>query len=181
MKKLFLSLIFFTALLIVGCQENSITNPVPDSADINKSDASTASGFIKLQNSLQSPYQVFNSYFDISGVINYSIEVHQLDPIPPNSQELISLQLSIDAELTNVCTVCSPLSNETPAGTISGEINDVINFSDDTQHAVTKTFAIDKRTDGMTLKVSFLVTTSSVTVDYMKLELPDSKADVSTL
>lgn len=180
MKKLFLSLIVFAALLIVGCQENSITNPVPNSAEVNKDDASTTSGFIKLQNSLQSPYQVFNSYFVINGVIDYSIEVHQLDPIPPNSQELISFQLSINAELSNVCTVCSPLSNETPAGTISGELNDVINFSDDTQHTVTKTFAIDKRDDGMTLKVSFLVTTSGITVDQMRLDLPVSKADVST-
>lgn len=181
MKKLFFSLVVFSVLLLVGCQENSITDPNQNSTDVNKNGDSSPAGVLKLQRNLQSPYRVFNSYFVISGAIDYQLDIQYLDPIPPNSQQIISLQLSIDAKLTNVCTVCSPLSNETSAGIISGELSDVINISDDGQHTVSKTFAIRDREDGMVLKCSFFVTTNSVTVDRMWLELPEGIADNSSL
>lgn len=181
MKKLFFSLVVFSVLLIVGCQENSITDPVQNSTDVNKSDATTTAGYFKLQGSLENPYRVFNSYFVINGIADFQVTVQQLDPIPPNRQQIISLQLSIDAELSSICTTCSPPSNETSAGVISAEISDVLNITDDSQKSLTKSFAIDKRDDGMFLKCTFLVSTSGVTLDKMWLELPPTTSTDSSL
>ena len=171
MKKLLFLSVVFSALLIIGCQENSIVSP--NSGPANKTANSPTSGTIKLNASLDNPHRVFNSYFSIDGEISYEIRVVDRDPIPPNSQEVITLNLNVDAELNSLCTVCSPLANQTFAGVVSAETNDVFNDTDDGGFRITKTFQIQKRDDTMILNCSFIVTANEITLDAVWLELND--------
>ena len=176
MKKLLFSLVFVLALLIIGCQENSITNPADNPAGSNKNSGTTVSNSIELSQRLDNPYPVFNSYIDLQGVVSYQMTVYQLDPIPPNAQESIALQLYIDANLTDICTVCEPLVNNTSAGVISDQTSDVLQVIEGQAYILVKTFAIQDRDDNMVLKVKFLVNPGEVTVDAIWLELDDSIA-----
>ncbi len=177
MKKLLFLSVVFSALLIIGCQENSIVDP--NAGPANKTANSPTSGTIQLKASLDNPYPVFNSYFSIDGEVSYEINVVDRDPIPPNSQQVITLKLNVDAELNSICTVCSPLQNQTPAGLVSAETDDVFNETDDGGFRITKTFQIQKRDDGMLLKCSFFVTANEIILDAVWLELNDQ--DVAVL
>ncbi len=171
MKKLLFSLVVFSVLLIVGCQENSITDPNPTQVSTIKNSGSTISGTIQLQGSLDNPYPVFNSYLTIDGTVDYQLTVNYLDPIPPNPQEIISVQLNVNAELTNICTVCMPPVSESFAGAISSVTSDNIYTSNDGVQTITKTFPVLKRDDSMVLRCTFLVNTNEVTLEAMWLEL----------
>ncbi len=172
MKKLLFSLVVFSALLIIGCQENSIVAPV-DTGNVNKDTESPLSGTITLQGNLDNPYPVFNSYFIIDGEINYRITFNDLDPIPPNLQQTMTLQLDVYAELTDYCTVCMPQINQTIAGVISTQTSDVLNGSSPGVYNFTRSFQIQKNEGGMVLVCSFQVTSESVTLEAMWLEQID--------
>ncbi len=173
MKKSLFSLVVFSVLLVVGCRENSITDPIPASADINKTSDSPVMGTIQLQGRLENPYPVFNSFFVIDGEINYQITSLNLDPIPPNNQQVITVQLSAYAELNSVCTVCMSPEAETFAGVISAETSDVINFTDDSNHSFSKTFKVQKNANDMILICSFFISPEGITLNGMRLELID--------
>ena len=173
MKQLLFSLVVFSILLIAGCQENSITDPNPASVDINKTSDSPVSGTIQLQGSLDNPNQVFNSFLVIDGEINYQITKVDLDPIPPNTQEIISVRLSTYAELNSICTVCMPPEDEILAGVISAETIDVINITEDSRYTITKAFTVQKNDNDMVFICSLLVTPEGITLDAMRLELID--------
>ena len=171
MKKLLFLSVVFSALLIIGCQENSIVDP--NSGPVNKTSYSPTSGTIQLKASLDNPYPVFNSYFSIDGVVTYEINIVERDPIPPNSQQVITLNLNVDAELNSICTVCLPPESQTPAGLVSAETNDVFNETDDGGYRITKTFRIEKRDDSMILNCSFFVTANEIVLDSLWLNLSD--------
>jgi hypothetical protein len=171
MKKLLLSLVVFSGLLMVGCEENSITDPNPAQVNTGKNSGSEISGTIQLQATLDNPYPVFNSYIMIDGTVDYQLTINYLDPIPPNPQEIISVQLEVNAELTNICTVCMPPVSETYAGAISSVTRDNLYTTSDGLQSITKSFPILKRDDGMVLKCTFLINTTSITLEAMRLEL----------
>ena len=83
MKQLLFSLVVFSILFVIGCQENSITDPV--SAESIKKDQTTVdpftSGVIPLEGVLVVPGG-FQSYYDIQGQINYTHELVLLSPGP---------------------------------------------------------------------------------------------------
>lgn len=179
MKKLLFSLAVFSAILIVGCQENSIVDP--NAVPVNKTSDSPTYGTIQLNASLDNPYRVFNSYFEVDGQISYQIRIHDVDPVPPSPQQVITLDLDVNADLSSICTVCEPPVNQLPAGIISTETNDVLNTSGDSRFSITKTFRVQKRNDTMVLKCTFFVTANDITLDAVWLELEDqSLAGVGT-
>ena len=173
MIKLLFSCVLVLALLIIGCQENSITNPVDNPAGSNKNSSSTVSGSIELLQRLDTPYPVFNAYFDLQGVISYQMTLYPLDPNPSLPQISVVLDLSIDANLTSICTVCAPLVNNTPAGVVSDQTSDALQLNESGYDILVKTFTIQKREDSMVLKVRFYVYTGEVTIDAIWLELSD--------
>ncbi len=174
MKKLLSSLFFFSVLLIVGCQENSIVEP--NAVPANKTTDTPISGTIQLQTNLDNPYRVFNSYFEVDGQISYEIRIHSVDPVPPNPQQVISLRLNVDADLSNICTVCLPPENQLPAGIISAVTNDVLNTPGDSYSLITKTFRVQKRDDSLVLKCTFFVTANEITLNAAWLELNDQSS-----
>ena len=68
MKNLLLTIAVFSALLLIGCQENPMTDPVAfNKMDENQDSDPTRTGTIALEGLLQDPYPVMNSYFIING------------------------------------------------------------------------------------------------------------------
>ena len=179
MKKLFLTLVTFSILFVIGCQENSITDPVTVEPTNKVQPDQSHQGTITLERMLRDPYPVMNSYFVINGAIEYEHRLVYLDPIPPNPQYVVSLNFSVTADFTYFCTVCSPPTEETSAGSISNESNDEIFISvwEDEIFLLEKSFPIQGREDGMVLKCTFHVTTIGVGLEEMWLELPDGNSN----
>ena len=119
MKNLFLTAVVFSVLFIIGCKENSITDPI-STESITKSQTTVTNitnGLIPLEGLLVLPGG-FQTYFTIEGQINYSQELVPLDPAPPAPQFYIALNLSVRAALTdeaqNKFSISSESSNFTP-------------------------------------------------------------------
>jgi len=180
MKKLFLTLVTFSILFVIGCQENSITDPVTvePTNKVQQTDPSHQ-GTITLERMLRDPYPVMNSYFIINGVIEYEHKMVYLDPIPPNPQYVVSLNLSVTAAFKYFCTVCDPQASDFSAGTISNKSNDEISISiwEDEIFLLEKSFPIQGREDGMVLVCKFFVTANGIGLDEMWLVLPESHSN----
>ncbi len=177
MKKLFLTLVTFSILFVVGCQENSITDPLTVEPTNKVQSNPSHQGTITLERMLTDPYPVMNSYFIINGAIEYEHTLVTREPVPPETY--VSLNLSISAELTYLCTVCGENHEDTVVGTISNESHDEIFISmwEDEIFSLEKSFPIQGREDGMVLKCTFHVTTIGVGLDEMWLELPEGNSN----
>lgn len=171
MKNLLLTLVTFSVLLLIGCQDNSITDPIQDSG-LQKNDGSNVnSGTIILEGLLNDPHPVMNSFYIINGEIQYQLALEVTEPVP--SQDIVSLDLSVSANFTYLCTVCEPQSDIVSVGTVLISTNDSFYVSEEGIYMLEKTFQIQGRDDGMVLKCSFLVTTEGVGLNEMWLELND--------
>jgi len=158
MKKTIFSIVVSVVLLFIGCQENSITDPVPTDP-LNKTQnqgTTTTSGYFPLEGILISPTNVFNSYFSIEGGINYVHEKVFLDPIPPAPQYYISLKFTVEAVLSD------PVSTGHNSWNISSESEDYVYVSEEGMLVFEKTFPVQGREDGLALVCRFLVTADGV-------------------
>jgi len=162
MKNLLLTLVTFSVLLLIGCQENSIVDPIQDTELQKTDDPTVTTGTMILEGLLNDPHPVMNSFYIISGEIQYQHTLQILDPIPPNPQYMVSLDLSVSANFTYLCTVCEPQTDNATVGTLLISTNDNFYVSEDGIYMLEKTFPIQGREDGMVLKCSFLVTTDGI-------------------
>ena len=166
MKNLFISLVAVSVLLVIGCQENSITDPVSNkSVNKDQSPGPYQHGFITLEGTLSDPYPIGNSFYIISGQIEYE---HRLV-----SQNYVSLQLLTNANLQYLCTVCSPSEDDVHGEFISTDSEDYL-FIAGSFTVLEKSFTIQGREDGMNLKCRFLVTSGGIELNAMWLALPDN-------
>ena len=169
MKKLLFSLVVFSVLFIIGCQENSITDPV--STETIKKDQTTVdpftSGVIPLEGVLVVPGG-FQSYYDIRGQINYTHESVLLEPIPPRYH--IDLNLSVRANLTDE-------GNNTFQ--ISSTSEDNMYILQNGRYLLEISFPVIGRNDGLTLVCSFIVTTGGVSLNAMWLAVQDDSVVVA--
>ena len=171
MKNLLLTLVAFSVLLLIGCQENSITDPTQD-IELQKDDGPNVNrGTIILEDVLNNPYPVMNSFYKITGEVQYLETLQLFDPIPPIPQYMAFLQISISADLIELCTTCSPPVTDPIAGYIVSEFSDEILINSDDAYLLQKSFAIEGREDGMVLRADFSVTTNGVELNDMWLEL----------
>jgi hypothetical protein len=177
MKKLLFSFVIFSVLLIIGCQENSITDPLQVSGDVTKAADSPLEGTIQMQGMLSSPYHLVDTYILISGEVDYQLTTHYLDKTLPYNQTVTTLKLSVKAELTNYYGVRVPPVNQAFAGTISEETIDAINLDTDALHTVIKSYKVQKRDDEMVLNCRFAVNSTGVKLEAMWLELGDGSSD----
>ena len=175
MKNLIISLVTFLILFAIGCQENSVTDPTPIEP-VNKLQKDIPeeyhSGDIILNSVLKDPYPVINSFYRITGQIEYHFSRIYFDPKLQSNQRFIALHLEVNADLQNVCTVCPPNDVDELSGFIS-EISDLIlPVGGSTVSVLDKSFTINGRTDRMTLNVKFSVSKDRVEVTAMWLALP---------
>jgi hypothetical protein len=100
MKNLLLTFVTFSVLLLIGCQENSIVDPIQDNQLQKTNNPTITSGTIPLGDLLVLPGG-FQTYYTIEGQIDYTHELFLLDPIPPAPQYYIEVNLSIRAKLSD--------------------------------------------------------------------------------
>ncbi len=178
MKKLFLTIVTFSILFVVGCQENSITDPIQDAELQKDEDPLIHQGTIRLEGILVDPSVPFNNYLTISGAVNFvhtvvHTTVYQKS-ILPVSETYVLLHLSILAEIRD------PNSLEDITWNVTGNSEDIIYFSEniDRIYTLEKSFAIQGRSDGIVLVCKFLVTTDGIGLNEMWLKKGD---DISTI
>jgi len=177
MKNLFVSLVAAFVLIVTGCQENSITDPVPNQP-VDKIRTGTTdtyfTGIIPLEGVLSDPHHVVNSFYRISGQIEYDYRIIYMDPIPPAAQRYASLYFEANADFQYVCTVCPYSEQDNLAGFIADVSEDYVALGGNTVSLLEKTFAIQGREDKMVLKARFLVTNDRVELSAMWLALPNA-------
>ncbi|MCU0332483.1 MAG: hypothetical protein MUE64_05555 [Ignavibacteriaceae bacterium] len=175
MKTLILTLVTLSLAFLTGCQENSITDPVVKDIVI-KDQASEPDkyfqGTISLDGLLADPHPVMNTFYRITGQVEYSFSVYIADPIPPVPQRYISVHCNTNADLVYVCTVCSPSVEDQLAGFIAEAWEEYRPLGENNTTTIDKTFSIQGREDGMVLKTRFLVTEDKIELNAMWLALP---------
>lgn len=180
MKKVIITFVLSFVLLSTGCNENTITDPV-SFEQANKTDFPDTyiRGTIDLNKMLTNPYPVINSYFGIFGKIDYELRTVYFDPIPPATQQALSVNFIIDADLKYFCTVCPPSITDELAGFCNEDSETMVPTGNSIISPVEKTFAIQGREDGMVLKATFSVSNDEVQINAMWLALPDPKMNAT--
>jgi len=173
MKKFFLTLVTFSVLFVIGCQENPITDPVTIEPTNKVQPIPFHQGTITLERMLTDPYPVMNSYYIINGGIEYEYRLEFSNSVPAIQQYSLSLNLNITAGLTYLCTVCDQNDNDLPAGYISDQSDDTITLTDNDRFYIEKSYHIQGRDDGMLVMCRFLVTTQNVSLADIYLVLPE--------
>ncbi len=154
------------ATVLVGCQENSITDPVAVGASETLQLSKTQPvNSLALNAILHEPGHLHNSFVEIAGAAAYQATVVPLDPIPPNPQYAIRLNLTSDATLR-------PYNSNGPVWSISGSSEEWAAMPEGGAAFVTRRYQIEGRSDGMLLTLKFRVTLTSVELNGMWLELP---------
>jgi len=179
MKKLFLTLVTFSILFVIGCQENSITDPVTVEPTNKVQPDPSHQGTISLDRMLTDPYPVMNSYFIMNGEVEYDLSLELINSGSVVQQYSVSLNLTTSAEFTYLCTVCGENNDETTAGNISSQSSDTITLSDNTEYILEKSYLIQGREDGMVIIFRFIVTTNDVSLSEAFLVLPEIEDESS--
>ena len=169
MKKFFLSLVVFSALYIIGCAENSITDPNAILSKDVKPAGTINSGSIPLKGMLVVP-GFFTNYYTISGQLFYTHELARIETVPPRNN--VRLRLAVKAELFD------GNSQKNLAWTISGETEDNFYVSEDGIYVFEKSFTVNGRKDGLRLVCRFLATTDGVGLNSMWLTTNSTEDDV---
>ena len=167
MKKLISSAAAILFLLLLGCQESSITDPVMSkTAGINlNGDFSHNHNFIKFDRMLVDPSAPLRNYLQIWGEVEYEHSVVILDPMPPAPQEYIQLRMRMSA---NIKDPYSPLDI---IWTVEGESGDIIYTKNDKAEVLLKNYSVEGRDDGMSLVVKFYVSNDGLQLNSMWLDL----------
>lgn len=152
--------------LIMGCQDGSITDPIAMTASEDPRLSKTQPVKTLVLNAvLREPGNVFNSLVELAGQVGYTATVVLLDPIPPNSQYAVRLNLTADA-------VLRPYNSNGPVWSISGSSEEWATIPESGSTFLTKRYQIEGRDDGMRLNLRFRITLTSVEINGMWLELP---------
>ena len=174
MKNLILFFVAVSVLFVIGCQENTITDPitVEPTSKVQQTDPSHQ-GTIILDRMLTDPYPVMNSYFILNGEVEYDYRLEALNTVPAVKQYSVSLNLTLSVGLTYLCTVCGENNAETTAGNISSQTNDTLTLTENERYILEKSYLIQGREDGMVLVFRFIVTTSDISLAEIFLVLPE--------
>lgn len=172
MKKLFVSLITLTVLISFGCQESSVTDPITNNTNNKvKTDEVYKHDFIQLNATLTDPHPVGNSYYVITGQIEYEHRIFGPTPTLPPNRFYVSLSLSINADLKYFCSVYPLQVEDELAGFISENTEEYIPLNERFRALLEKSFVIQGSEDDMVLKCRFLVTYDGIQLSAMWLAL----------
>jgi hypothetical protein len=166
MKSTIFALSLLVAALIVGCQDSTITDPITATASEGTQLSKTQPVHtLSLNAVLREPGNILNSFVEINGAVAYQATVVALDPIPPNPQYAVRLNVTADA-------VLRPYNSNGPVWSISGSSEDWASIPESGIAFLTRRYQIEGRSDGMLLNLKFRITLSSVELNSMWLELP---------
>lgn len=164
MQKLLFSLVVFSVLFIIGCQENTITDPIQSesTSKVQSPEETFTGGSILLDRIILYP-GFGNIIYNLEGQVNYTHRLYYVDPIPPVPQQYVNLRLSIRALLTN------PDLPGHNTWTIASQSDDILVVPLEGIYLLEKSFPVQGRDDGLVLMCRFIVTTDGVTLNEMWL------------
>ncbi len=179
MKNLFILLAVFSIAFVIGCQENTITDPLsPESPVVQAVNQNTAVKnltpdkdipiVLRFENELTSPYLSFYpECFTVAGEVAVQHKVDQLDPFPPNPQYRVTVGLSMDAELS--------CGEETARNRwfVKTDTKNTLFLNGDVAAPLTIYYTFSGRSDRMQLGVTYSVSLDGVSITSMKLRIPD--------
>jgi len=178
MKTLLVSLVAFFFVLILGCQESSITDPVSNDTELNSTGAepvyldkdltSYYPGYIKLDGMLPDPSHFLNSYARIKGIVRYRIEdiKYNIDKLSSSTlPRAIKVKLFVNAQLTGE----SPRPID--PWIVTGSAEEVVNYTQSglSTYVMTKTFSV--KNASLNLILSFNVYGKSLKLKSMSLKV----------
>ena len=155
MKNLFVILVTFSLVLIIGCQESFLNEP---NTSLEKKSDPVNNGFIKICCEVQDPC---SGVCNLNGSVIYAHQVVNRTMNPSGLFE-IALQLEINAKL------CDKLGSVHLDWNIKGKSNDIIHVSEEGIVLVDKSYRISNR-DDVVMLVKYLVTTDGVGISNIKL------------
>ena len=158
MKKLFLTTVAFSVLLLIGCQENSITEPV---GTLKKTGNSVSREIIHINFVLEDPIAGSS---ELIGEVLYTHELLNSDQL--SSQFLVSVSIDFNSQLYDM------LGMMHPDWSSSGKSEDSMYISEEGIYIIQKAYRITNR-DDVVLVVQYLVTTEGVGVPNCWLEIID--------
>lgn len=168
MKNIVLSLVVSSVLLllIVGCEDNSINNPI-SAESFNKAEPNsgiTLHGSIILDRRLEVPGTI-KKYYLLRGKINYSQEliINSPQAIVPGYD--VKLDISIDAILKDI----SVPSGEQNTWKILAESKEITFVALNGSSILVKSYPVLGRTDKMELVCTFVITTQGLKLESVVL------------
>ena len=182
MKNLFLSLIVFSILFVIGCQENTITDPLSTESPgiqsvangtVVKNITKDVPTIIRFENELPSPHpsNTLNECFRVAGTVQVVHKVYRIDPAAINIQYRVTANLSMNAEMS-----CAK-GLERNCWLIRGETDDTFYLSAEGEKAIiTKYYKVKGRSDRMQLACKYGVSLDGISLIDMKLTLPSARS-----
>jgi hypothetical protein len=158
MKKLFLTTVVFSVLVIIGCQENSITEPV---GTLEKTGDPVNREIIQMNFVINDPLA---GSVELVGEVYYTHELASSDQL--SNLFLVSVSLDLNAQLFDM------LGGTHPEWSSSGKSEDSMYISEEGIYILQKAYSITNR-DDVVLIVQYLVTTEGVGIPNCWLELID--------
>ena len=158
MKKLFLAIVVLSVLFVVGCQENSITEPV---GTFEKTGNLETREIIQMNIVIDDP---LTGKVELVGEVYYTHELANSDH--RSSQFHVSVSLELNAQLFDM------LGGTHPEWSSSGKSEDSMYISEEGIYILQKAYSITNR-DDVVLIVQYLVTTEGVGIPNCWLELID--------
>lgn len=184
MKKLFFSLVFFSLLLVVGCQENSVTDPVSpgEVQRANIPEVTSTTGTIPLDGIVKYPGPG-NTYYTLKGSISYNLQLIPRESVPAahtslNSAEKTSTNEPISAAVPyyiRVAIYINATLNNSERTTVntsyisSGSVS-YLYKSVGGYYKLEKSYSFKGRNDNLSLMCRFLVTSHTIALDGRWLE-----------
>jgi len=176
MKNLFLIFVAVSVLFVMGCQENTITDPLstesPEvkgitnvTADKNLTqDYKDFQNVIKFKRVVNLPYSP-DTYIVVGGTIqvNHNIQNHFADQL--NRELRVTVGLLIDAEMKG-------MESGKNCGFIKENTNNTVYLDKDGGASLVKYYKVKGRNDGMLLACQFDVTLDGVTLQGMWITFP---------
>ena len=184
MKMLFSSFVILSMLLVTGCTENPVTDPVSpgDIQRANIPEITSTVGSIPLGGIVKYP-GAGNTYFTLEGSISYNIQLIPGNSVPADLRSIdvtdkksdtgpastatsyyVRVALYADATLTS-----SDLTLQNDFYVSSGSVN-YLYKSVDGNYKLAKSYAIEGRNDNLSLACRFVVTDQSIKLDSRWLE-----------
>jgi len=171
MKKLFICLIIVSVIIVIGCSENSITDPTIKESVTKVNPGSDLHGIIPIENLLNDPYPVGNSFYKIFGQIEYRITDKNLDQKLAAITRDISINLELNADLQQFCTLCQPLAQDELSGYISEITDFTVRINENTVVTLVKRFCVQGCENGMLLNVRLSVSNNKIELITVWLSL----------
>lgn len=168
MKHAAFVLAIVVAAFVVGCQDNSITNPTLETPSSSK--AAPINPIARTIRLNAIVYEGFNTFTEITGQVEYTTTSLPRDPVPPSPQFGVVVTLALKAEL-------KPFGSEQPVWRVFNSSRDELSNSDGVMF-LEKSYRIEGRDDEVSLHVQFQVTDENVKVLRMWLvptKLPRSQ------